>query len=145
MESLTGWYRSTMNRQVVPDEKVNGFLTEFNDRQVPWGIVTNGEASQRAKCRAAGLEQLASFIIVSEEIGYDKPDPRIFHDALVATGLKTPGQVMFIGDNPVADIHGAKCFGMKATWIQRGRRYPANLQPQTTSSISLPNCEMSSG
>ena len=116
MESLTGWYRSAMNRQVEPDDEVNGFLAELNDREVPWGIVTNGETSQRAKCRAAGLEQLAPFMIVSGEIGYAKPDPRIFRDALEATGLTTPGQVMFIGDNPIADIDGAKCFGMKATW-----------------------------
>ena len=41
MESLTGWYRSAMNRQVEPDDEVNGFLAELNDRQVPWGIVTS--------------------------------------------------------------------------------------------------------
>ena len=75
------------------------------------------------------MDRLASFIIVSEEAGYEKPDPRIFHDALMATGLTAPGQVMFAGDNPLADIDGAKRFGMKAAWIKRGRQYPADLQP----------------
>ena len=129
MESLAGWYRSAMERQVEPDVEVNGFLARLNDRRVPWGIVTNGSTSQRGKCRAAGLEQLAPFIIVSEEAGYAKPDPRIFRDALAATGLASPEQVMFVGDNPVADIDGAKRFGMKAAWIRRGRQYPADLQP----------------
>ena len=129
MGSLTEWYRSTMQQKIEPDAEVNEFLAELNDRHLPWGIVTNGRGSQRDKCRAAGLEQLAPFIIVSEEAGYEKPDLRIFRDALEATGLSEPQQAMFVGDNPVADIDGAKRFGMKATWIRRGRRYPAGLQP----------------
>ena len=128
MGTLTKWYRSAMERQVQPDMEVNGFLAYLNDRQVPWGIVTNGSRNQRRKCRAAGLDQLAPFIIVSEEAGYAKPDPRIFRDALIATGLTSPEQIMFVGDNPLADIDGAKRFGMKAAWIRRGRQYPADLQ-----------------
>ena len=129
MGTLTKWYRSAMERHVQPDIEVNGFLAYLNDRQVPWGIVTNGSRNQRPKCRAAGLDQLAPFIIVSEEAGYAKPDARIFRDALNATGLTSPEQIMFIGDNPLADIDGAKRFGMKAAWIRRGREYPVDLQP----------------
>ncbi len=129
LRSLTEWYRSAMARQVQPDMEVNQFLTYLNDQQVPWGIVTNGSKNQHIKCRAAGLDQLAPFIIVSEEAGYAKPDPRIFRDALKATGLTSPEQIMFIGDNPVADIDGAKRFGMKAAWIRRGMEYPVDLQP----------------
>ena len=129
MESLTSWYRSEMTMQVEPDLEINGLLAGLNERQVPWGIVTNGSPSQHAKCRAAGLDELAPFIIVSDEAGYRKPDPRIFRDALKATGLTAPEEVMFVGDNPVADIDGAKRFGMKAAWLRRGRRYPTDLQP----------------
>ena len=129
MGTLTKWYRSAMERQVQPDITVNGFLAYLNDRQVPWGIVTNGSRNQHRKCRAAGLDQLAPFIIVSEEAGYAKPDARIFRDALKATGLTSPEQILFIGDNPLADIDGAKRFGMKAAWIRRGRQYPVDLQP----------------
>ena len=81
-QSLTAWYRSEMERQVEPDEEINGLLAGLNERQVPWGIVTNGSPNQHVKCRAAGLDKLAPFIIVSEEAGYRKPDPRIFRDAL---------------------------------------------------------------
>ena len=128
-ESLRTWYRAEMERQVRPDEEVNGFLARLNERQVPWGIVTNGSPSQHGKCRAAGLDKLAGFIIVSEEAGYRKPDPRIFRDALEATGLANPEQVMFVGDNPLADIDGAKRFGMKAAWVRRSRSYPVDLEP----------------
>ena len=126
--ALTGLYRSGMERQTQPDPKVNEFLAYLNDQQTPWGIVTNGSRNQRRMCRAADLDELAPFIIVSEEAGYAKPDPRIFRDALEATGLTRPDQVMFVGDNPVADIDGAKRFGMKAAWVRRGREYPDGLR-----------------
>ena len=144
MGSLTSWYRSAMERQARPDMEVNGFLAYLNDRQVPWGIVTNGSRNQHRNCRAAGLDQLAPFIIVSDEAGYAKPDPRIFRDAMRATELTSPEQIMFIGDNPIADIDGAKRFGMKAAWIRRGRQYPVDLQPRTTSSTLSSKYETSS-
>lgn len=125
--ALTGLYRSGMERQTQPDPKVNEFLAYLNDQQTPWGIVTNGSRNQRRMCRAAGLDELAPFIIVSEEAGYAKPDTMIFRDALEAMGLTRPDQVMFVGDNPVADIDGAKRFGMKAAWVRRGREYPVGL------------------
>ena len=127
--SLTAWYRSTMTQKVEPDAVVNGLLMKLSDRGLPWGIVTNGSVTQHDKCKAAGLAQLAPFIIVSEEAGYKKPAPRIFEDALKAAGLTAPQRVMFVGDNPLVDIDGARRFGMKTAWIRRGRPYPADLQP----------------
>lgn len=129
-EQLLPWYRLEMKKHVEPDADINGLLTNLNKHRVPWGIVTNGNTTgQHVACRAAGLDQLAPFIIVSEAAGYKKPDPRIFRDALELTGLASPEQVMFVGDNPRADIDGAKRFGMKTAWVRRGRRFPDDLQP----------------
>ena len=128
--TLTGWYDDTMDRQMKPDPAINSFLARLNDRQVRWGIVTNGPSQmQRHKCQALGLDQIAPFIIVSEEVGYAKPDPRIFGDALDATGLVRGEQVMFVGDNPVTDIDGARRVGMRTAWVRRGRQFPADLDP----------------
>lgn len=128
--ALTGWYDDAMDRQMQPDAEVNQLLRHLNERQVPWGIVTNGPSRmQRHKCEALGLDRIAPFVIVSEEVGYAKPDPRIFRDALGATGLASPEQVMFIGDNPVSDIDGARRFGMRTAWVQRGREFPDDLPP----------------
>ncbi len=126
--ALTGWYEDSMDRRMKPDPEVNRFLGQLNERQVPWGIVTNGPSQmQRHKCRALSLDQIAPFIIVSEEVGYAKPDLRIFRDALDATGLGRPERVMFVGDNPRTDIDGAKRFGMKTAWVRRGHQFPGDL------------------
>jgi len=128
-ESLARWYGSAMDRLAKPDAEVNAMLAELNERGMPWGIVTNGDSDrQRGKCRGAGLDRLAPFIIVSGEMGYEKPDQRIFRDALEATGLTAPERVLFVGDNPTADIDGAKRSGMQAAWVRRGRDYPEGLR-----------------
>ena len=124
MQSLEAWYRAAMVRNIQPDPEIIDYLTGLNRQKIPWGIVTNGPLSQRDKCKAAGLEQIAPFIIVSAEVGFWKPDERIFRNALNATGLTNPARAIFVGDNPVADIDGAKRFGMMAAWIRLGREYP---------------------
>ena len=107
-DAFNGWYRQVMARHSLPDAAVNDFLAQLNRNGMPWGIVTNGNGrNQRSKCRAAGLEALTHFIIVSEEQGYAKPDQRIYQDAMSALGLASPDGVLFVGDNPVTDIDGA--------------------------------------
>ena len=129
-DALNGWYRQVMARRSLPDAAVNDFLARLNRTGMPWGIVTNGNGrNQRAKCRAAGLEALTHFIIVSEEQGYAKPDQRIYQDAMSALGLASPDGVLFVGDNPVTDIDGARAFGMRTAWVSRGKQFPAELQP----------------
>ena len=128
-ERLLPWYRSEMKQHVQPDADINRFLANLNEHQSPWGIVTNGSTTgQHVACRAAGLDQLAPFIIVSEAAGYKKPDPRIFRDALNRTGLSSPEHILFVGDNPHADVDGAKRFGMKTAWVRRDRQFPDDLQ-----------------
>ena len=129
-DAFNGWYRQVMARHSLPDAAVNSFLAQLNRHGMPWGIVTNGNGrNQRTKCRLTGLAALTSFTIVSEEQGYAKPDPRIFQDAMSALGLEAPEQVLFVGDNPVTDIEGARSSGMQTAWVSRGKQFPAELQP----------------
>ncbi len=82
------------------------------------GIVTNGFATmQRAKIQHYNLAQHVDFTMVSEEIGYHKPDPRIFDAALKQAGDISPQQAIFIGDNLQTDIAGALNTGIHPVWI----------------------------
>ncbi len=129
-DALNAWYRQAMERRTLPDASINDFLGGVNRAGVPWGIVTNGDGrNQRNKCRLAGLGGLARCIIVSGEQGYAKPDPRIYADALSALGLTSPEGVLFVGDNPVADVEGARASGMRTAWVTRGRSFPPDLPP----------------
>jgi putative hydrolase of the HAD superfamily len=75
-------------------------------------IVTNGfREVQGIKMAASGLEPFFKNTISSEEVGVNKPDPRIFHHALIQAGARAHHALM-IGDHFEADILGAKKVGM---------------------------------
>ncbi|OGU55370.1 MAG: hypothetical protein A2V66_04145 [Ignavibacteria bacterium RBG_13_36_8] len=65
------------------------------------------------------LKNLFEEIIISGEVGSDKPDPKIFQTALDKTNLK-PAEVVFIGDSP-EDVNGSKNAGLKPVLIKRER------------------------
>lgn len=83
------------------------------------GILTNGpQGVQRARIAHLDLTARVDFVVVSGEIGVAKPDPAFFAAALRLAGCAPPDAVM-IGDNPVADIAGAKGAGLRAVWLDR--------------------------
>jgi len=55
-------------------------------------------------------------ILVSDDVGWRKPHPRMFEEALKRLD-KSVEQAVFVGDNPMEDIQGAKDIGMKAVFI----------------------------
>lgn len=77
------------------------------------GILTNGYiAMQRGKIDRHNLAAHVDFTLVSEEIGYHKPDRRSFLEAVKMAGNASPAQTIFVGDNLVTDIQGAISAGL---------------------------------
>jgi putative hydrolase of the HAD superfamily len=64
-------------------------------------------------------------IIVSGVVGWRKPSPRIFQEALQALDVKAEETVL-VGDSPIADIEGAKKLGMKTVLlIEKHEKQPS--------------------
>lgn len=83
------------------------------------GVLTNGFTEvQYRKLRSTGLDKYIQRMVISDEIGIQKPDPRIFRYAETATGVNANEAVM-IGDNPDNDIKGAIQAGWKAIFYNR--------------------------
>jgi len=82
------------------------------------GVITNAPAwwNQRAKLTHLGLTRFVTYIVISGEIGYEKPDPRIFQHALALAGVRAD-EAVFVGDRLDVDIAGAKTAGMRAVWF----------------------------
>ena len=94
------------------------------------GIVTNGAAgTTREKIAITGLNRYAEVVKVSGELGYGKPDPLIFQDALEALGIQ-PGRAVHVGDSLLSDVAGAKAAGIMAVWVNRDSRpQDVNVEP----------------
>jgi putative hydrolase of the HAD superfamily len=83
------------------------------------GVITNGEGGQqRAKIAALGLDPVFEVVISSGDVGYAKPDHRIFEVAAARLGLP-PDRCLFVGDRRDSDALGAMAAGMSALWLNR--------------------------
>jgi putative hydrolase of the HAD superfamily len=88
-------------------------------RGFPVAIVTNGaEAHQWIKLRATGLDTRVNTIIISEVVGFRKPQKEIFLLAARELGV-APEACLMAGDNYEADCLGALEAGMAAVLIDR--------------------------
>lgn len=89
------------------------------------GLVTNGTAAeQRRKIARFGLEPYFECILIEGELGFGKPDRRVFELALEHLGLP-PGEVWMVGDNLNWEIGPAQALGLRAIWVDwRGGGLP---------------------
>ena len=65
---------------------------------------------------ALGLGRLVAPVLTSGVLGHEKPHPRAFAAALDALGR--PERVVMVGDNPVADVEGARAVGLPALLVR---------------------------
>lgn len=80
------------------------------------GLITNGSSvAQRMKLSRFGLEKFFEVILIDQEVGYGKPDIRIYDHALRLLSLNT-SDVWMVGDNLVWDIQAPKSIGIYSIW-----------------------------
>lgn len=86
-------------------------------KKYPLTIVTNGFVEvQYEKFDKSGLRDCFSHIVLSEEVGCQKPNPQIFEEALRMNGISAEEAVM-IGDSWNSDIQGAINAGIDQIWV----------------------------
>lgn len=79
------------------------------------GVLSNGfREVQFRKMRSAGLEPLIDLTVLSDDIGVNKPDTRLYRHAMERAGVADPSAHLMIGDNPDTDIRGALDAGWSA-------------------------------
>jgi putative hydrolase of the HAD superfamily len=84
------------------------------------GSVTNrGYSGPRfwEQMDSLGLTPFFEHVVISCDVGYMKPHPRIFHEALQLMRLEADECVM-VGDSLRADVEGARTLGMKTIWTR---------------------------
>ncbi len=98
--------------------------------KLPVSIVTNGiSIVQRGRIGRSPLRHLIKDFVVSEEIGYAKPDPRVLEIALSNLGV-APQDALMAGDG-LADMRCARNAGVDGCWYNpHGKARPEDLSPQ---------------
>jgi putative hydrolase of the HAD superfamily len=102
-----------LRRDLASRETWDGTLVAFVRRlrgRAKTAAVSNAWPGTRARMSQAGMLDLVDEVVLSCEVGYAKPDPRIFTAALrrLAAG---PGDALFIDDTP-GHVTAAESLGM---------------------------------
>ena len=82
-------------------------------------LLTNGAPDlQREKLAGAGLAHWFDEVLVSGDIGFGKPNPRVYETMLTRLDV-APDEALMIGNSLHSDIAGAQAAGIRAVWVNR--------------------------
>jgi putative hydrolase of the HAD superfamily len=89
-------------------------------------LLTNGSAdAQRSKINRFNLADLFDVILIEGELGFGKPDPRVYVRALDAVGVAACDAWM-VGDNLEWDVAQPQRQGIAGIWVDvRGKGLPS--------------------
>jgi putative hydrolase of the HAD superfamily len=108
---------------------VRDLLVKIKNNSGKIGIITNGRSrTQRNKIQALGLVELIDKVVISEEVGFEKPDPNIYKFIL----NENTQQYYYFGDNPKIDFITPKKLG----WCCIGVFCTNNIHPYSPSECS---------
>ena len=111
-------YHNTKFAYIRPFDDTVPTLIELVKRKKKLGIVTNGVSiKQWEKILRLGLEHFFECVVISSEIGYDKPSKEIYRIAIEKLNI-SPEEVLMV-DNKVEDLKGAEGVGMRTVLMAR--------------------------
>ncbi|MGQ0624046.1 MAG: HAD family hydrolase [Sporichthyaceae bacterium] len=127
----TAWEHAT---HLDPDAAL--VLSGLRERGIKVGVLSNTiwpREQHEAWFRRDGVLELIDAAVFSSEIAWTKPHPQAFAAAADALGV-VAREVLFVGDRPFEDIHGASRAGMRTalvpfTTIGEHERGPAQGEP----------------
>ena len=126
-QNMYDWYQ----HHIALSDKFTELFDWCKEKEIILGIITNGTSDhQRMKFGALQLGRWFSEenLLVTGDVGVNKPDPAVFKEAEKRMGLNTK-ETWYIGDSYEHDIVGAKEAGWNAIWLDRDRK-----------SESMPGC-----
>jgi len=104
---------------------VQPVLHALKRRGLRLAVVSNWHCGLGSFCHEMNLSNLLDAVISSSDIGIEKPDPRIFDEAVRRLRAK-PDHIVHVGDEPDEDFSGAVAAGLRAILIDRRNMYSAH-------------------
>lgn len=121
VRAVSDAYLDLLSRQSIPLEGALEAVRELSG-MAALAVVTNGISRvQHGRLDPLPVRACLGPLIVSGEVGYAKPDPRLIHCALAALGVAA-GEALMVGDSLSSDIRAANAAGVDACWINPEQR-----------------------
>jgi putative hydrolase of the HAD superfamily len=99
--------------------------------------VSNSDGRAEAHLLDTGTRDGLEFVVDSQIVGVEKPDPRIFHIALERMGI-APERALYVGDIRGVDEVGARAAGLHFVLVDPSGEYAAPGAPRIPTIADLP-------
>ena len=99
------------------DPGIRPMLEVLRGRGIGLGILSNWDSRLKATLGKLGLLDLFDQLVVSNEVGFEKPHAAIFEEAIEKSGCD-PDNILHVGDSLEADILPAVELGLTAIWVK---------------------------
>ncbi len=107
------------------EEVVEGLATRYS-----LAIVTNGLSRvQRGRFATSPITKHFDPIVISDEVGVQKPNPKIFSYVFDAHPDVPREKTLMIGDSVTSDIAGGVAAGIDTCWLNRGGLPDSSVSP----------------
>jgi putative hydrolase of the HAD superfamily len=127
-EAFAAWHAA--RNEVTPFDEVLPSL-DFLKRRFRLATLSNGNAD----LTRIGLAHHFEVNLNAGALGYAKPDPRAYAALAEALTLR-PAEILFVGDEPHADVLGPRSVGMHTVWVNRARGAWPDALPAADHSVS---------
>jgi len=115
--------------RIVPNVKswteyadVRPLLDSLQERDFKLGLISNATDLARKVVNHLGLSKYFETVVISDEVGFRKPDKRIFKLAASKANV-SPSRILYVGDKFEVDVVGARGAGMNSILIDRAGIY----------------------
>ncbi|MDQ0495350.1 YjjG family noncanonical pyrimidine nucleotidase [Paenibacillus brasilensis] len=120
---------------------------KLSDRRL--AIITNGiKEVQTSRIQLSPLRSVFEQVIISEEVGCQKPQAAIFDYAFTKLAISDKSKVLMIGDSLTSDIQGGNNYGIDSCWFNpSGKTNTSEIQPtyEIKNLMELENIILSEG
>jgi putative hydrolase of the HAD superfamily len=101
---------------LFPD--VHSALTDLKQRGLRLAVLSNWQDGLGHFCEALGLAPYLDHVVCSAEVGFEKPDVRIFRHVSERLGVD-PGCILHVGDRMRDDYRGGQDAGFRTLLLAR--------------------------
>lgn len=113
---MSDWY-AHHDRWAMYDD-VPPALAEGARRGLIQGVISDWSSDLVEILHGLAISPLLQFVVASGTVGFAKPSPEIFQQALARAGV-TAAEAIYVGDTYALDVLGARAVGMRAALIDR--------------------------
>jgi putative hydrolase of the HAD superfamily len=91
-------------------------LSRLNSSGIRLGVISNFDGRLRTILRQLDVADRFEHLVISSEVGAEKPSARIFHEAARRFAVE-PTEILHVGDDPEVDVDGARMADLQALLV----------------------------